>query len=297
MNSDALLHRGPHPPETTPESQGRGGARVTRAGAVMFACGLAGLGVVSLLSRDFEIFWKLPPTWSPWREAITCASGAILLAGGLGMLLPRTARLATLVSTFYVLLWLLLLGVRTAVAHPGNEIAWLSFGQNLMLVTGGWTLLGSFAERGGSRVARSATDARGRRVALLLYAIALPPVGLSHFVYLKLTAPLVPAWLPFHTGFAYLTGAGHIAAGLGILFGVLPRLAATAEAMMISIFTFVVWVPQIAAGPATREPWLEFFLSAAIAGAAWAIAGSLQSAPWGPARESAPRVESSVGSA
>jgi len=254
--------------------------RVTRLGQVILAIGTAGLGVVSLASGNFEVFWRLPPALVPWSPALAWTSGLILLAGGLGMLLPWTARIATLVTTLYVVLWLLLLGVRTVARHPGNEIAWLSFGQNLMLVTGGWTLLGSFSRPSG-RLLRSLTAERGLRVALVLYAVALPPVGLSHFVYLKLTAPLVPAWLPFHTGFAYLTGAGHIAAGLGILLGVLPRLAATAEAAMISIFTVFVWVPSIAAAPGTREPWLEFFLSAAIAGAAWVIAGSLQGAAWG----------------
>jgi uncharacterized membrane protein len=132
---------------------------------------------------------------------------------------------------------------------------------------------------------RSATDARGLRLALVLYAIALPMVGLSHFVYAKAAASAVPAWLPYHMGFAYLTGAGHIAAGLGILFGVLPRLAATAEAVMISIFMLLVSVPGIVASPATRLPWTEFFITATVAGAAWAIAGSLQGAAWGLARQ------------
>jgi hypothetical protein len=59
---------------------------------------------------------------------------------------------------------------------------------------------------------------------------------------------------------------------------------------MISIFTFVVWIPAIAAAPGTRDPWLEFFLSAAIAGAAWVIAGSLQRAE----RVSLPRREMST---
>jgi len=261
--------------------------RVTRLGQVIFAAGLAGLGVVSFVFRNFELFWALPPALLAWNAAFARASGVVLIAAGLGMLPPRTARLATLVATLYVFLWLLLLGVRAVVRHPGIEVGWLSFGQNLMLVTGGWTLLGSFPERGSDRPAGS-IEPRSRRAALVLYGLALPPVGLSHFVYLNLTAPLVPAWLPFHTGFAYLTGAGHIAAGLGILFGVLPRLAATAEATMITIFTVFVWVPAIAAAPATREPWLEFFLSAAIAGAAWIIAGSLQDAPWGFARRIAP---------
>jgi uncharacterized membrane protein len=271
--------------------------RATRLGEVIFAVSFAGFGVLSLISGDFELLWKLFPAWIPWREAIADASGLMLLAGGLGMLLPRTARLATLVITVNVLLWLLLLGFPRVVAHPANELMWLNFGQNLMLVTGGWTLLGSFAGQGGGPVVRSATNARGLRLALVLYAIALPMVGLSHFVYVKLAEAAVPTWLPYHTGFAYLTGAAHIAAGLGILFGVLPRLAATAEAAMISIFTLLVWIPAIVASPATREPWMEFFITVTCAGAAWAIAGSLQGAAWGLARQSAPRAESSPGSA
>jgi uncharacterized membrane protein len=271
--------------------------RLTRLGEVIFAVSFAGLGVLSLISGDFASVWQPVPAWVPGREAIAYAWGLMLLAGGVGMLLPRTARLATLLITVSVLLWLLLVGLPRVVAHPTNAIIWLNFGQTLMLVTGGWTLLGSFAGQGGSPVVRSATGARGLRLALLLYAIALPSVGQSHFVYVKLTASMVPAWLPYHMGFAYLTGAGHIAAGLGILFGVLPRLAATAEAMMISIFALLVWVPRIVASPATLLPWPEFFITAAVAGAAWAIAGSLQGAAWGLARQSAPRAESSRGSA
>jgi len=265
--------------------------RLTRLGGVILAVSFAGFGVLILISGDLELLWKLFPAWGPWREPIAYASGLMLLAGGLGMLLPRTARLATLVVTVNALLWLLVLGLPRVVAHPTTELMWLNFGQNLMLVTGGWTLLGSFAERGGSPLMRSATGARGLRLALILYALALPMVGLSHFVYPKAAAAAVPAWLPYHLGFAYLTGAAHIAAGLGILFGVLRRLAATAEAVMISIFLLLVSVPGIVAKPATRDSWVEFLITAMAAGAAWVIAGSLQGAAWGLARQSAPRAE------
>jgi len=33
-------------------------------------------------------------------------------------------------------------------------------------------------------------------------------------------AALVPAWLPFRAGWAYLTGVGQIACGLGVLFSI-----------------------------------------------------------------------------
>jgi uncharacterized membrane protein len=109
----------------------------------------------------------------------------------------------------------------------------------------------------------------------ILFAISLLPIGLSHLVYGQVTAGYVPAWLPFRIGWAYLTGAGQIACGLGVLFRVLPRVAATAEAGMISLFTLLVWAPAILAAPKTRLPWTAFFISWAIAAAAWVVARTL----------------------
>jgi uncharacterized membrane protein HdeD (DUF308 family) len=86
---------------------------------------------------------------------------------------------------------------------------------------------------------------------------------------------LVPAWLPYRTGWAYLTGAGHVAAGLGVLFSIFPRVAAFAEAAMIGVFTILVWIPAIVAAPKTRLPWTAFFISWAIASAAWVVAQSI----------------------
>jgi hypothetical protein len=50
-----------------------------------------------------------------------------------------------------------------------------------------------------------------------------------------------------------------------------PRLAAMAEAGMISLFTLLVWGPAILAGPRTRLPWTAFFISWALASAAWVV--------------------------
>jgi uncharacterized membrane protein len=96
-----------------------------------------------------------------------------------------------------------------------------------------------------------ATGENGIRVARILFAVSLIPIGLSHLVYVKETAALVPAWLPFRPGWAYLTGLGQIACGLGVLFSIYPRVAAVAEAGMLSLFTLLVWGPAILAAPKT----------------------------------------------
>ena len=265
--------------------------RMTRMGAVIFAAGIAGFGVLCLVTGDSELFWKLFPGWVSGRGPVAGVTGVLLLAGGLGMLVPRTARFGTLVVTAVALLWLLALGVPRALAHPTNELVWLNFGQNLILVAGGWTLLGSLPGRGGIGV-RSGIVPSAPRLALILYAVALPMVGLSHFVYVKAAVAAVPRWLPYRPGFAYLAGTGHIAAGLGILFGVLPRLAATAEAAMLTLFAVLVSIPGIAASPAVRDSWTALFITTTDAGAAWIIAGALQGLAWGLAQKRAARSES-----
>src|ERR1035438_7534081 len=109
----------------------------------------------------------------------------------------------------------------------------------------------------------------------MLFAISLIPIGLSHLVYVKETAELVPAWLPYRIGWAYLTGAGQIACGLGVLFSIFSRVAARAEAGLLRLFPLLVWVPAILAAPRTRLPWTAFFISWAIASAAWVVAQNI----------------------
>jgi uncharacterized membrane protein len=155
---------------------------------------------------------------------------------------------------------------------PQTEGVWLGVGELAVLLAGGWILFARLAAlREGSALAFAAGEG-AIRIARILFAASLIPIGLSHFVYVKATADLVPAWLPLRTGWAYLTGAGQIACGLGVLLSICPRLAATTEAAMLSLFTLLVWVPAILAAPTTRLPWTAFFISWSIAAAAWVVA-------------------------
>ena len=117
-----------------------------------------------------------------------------------------------------------------------------------------------------------ATGERGVRIARIVFAVAVFPVGLAHIMYVKETADLVPAWLGFRAGWAYVTGVGQIACSLGLLFSVLPRVAAAAEAGMVSLFALLVWAPRVIATPKGRFPWTAFLISWAIAAAGWVVA-------------------------
>jgi uncharacterized membrane protein len=246
----------------------------------LFAAGMIGLGILALIYGDFALVWQPVAPWIPGRTALAYLSGVIMLLGGIGLLLKPTVAWSVRILFPYLIIWLLLKAPALFVA-PQMEAVWLGFGEIAVLMTGGWVLFAVLAGvREGSALA-FATGENGIRLARILFAVSLIPIGLSHLVYVKETVELVPAWLPYRVGWAYLTGAGQIACGLGVLFSIAPRVAATAEACMISLFTILVWGPAIAAAPNTRLPWTAFFISWAIASAAWVMAQNT------PARRSA----------
>ena len=127
-------------------------------------------------------------------------------------------------------------------------------------------------------------------IARRLFGVACIVFGLSHFVYADFTADMIPHWLPLRPGLAYATGAGHLAAGLAILFDIRPRLAATLEALMMSSFVLLVHVPSLLQmpppgwAPTLRVQLTALFWASALAGSAWIVARSLRDRPWGGAR-------------
>ena len=240
----------------------------------IFAVGMIGLGILALIYGDFALVWQPVAAWVPGRTAFAYASGLLTLLGGIGLLFRATAAWSVRILFPYLIVWLLL-KVPALLVAPGVEGVWLGVAELGVLLAGGWTLFARLAGlREGSPLA-FATGENGVRIARILFALSLIPIGLSHLVYAKDTAALVPAWLPFRMGWAYLTGVGQMACGTGVLFSILPQVAATVEAGMLTIFTLLVWVPAILAAPKTRLPWTAFFISWAIMAAAWVVAGNI----------------------
>jgi len=246
---------------------------------ICFAVGMAGIGVLSFVYGDFALQWQPVPKWVPWREGLAYVSGVFLLACGMGLLLKRLVALSALALTIYVLSWVLLLQTPRVVAAPADVGAWLGFFENLALAGGGWIFFASAEVHGGGRSMGFASGENGVRIGTFLFAVSLPLFGLSHLMYADFTASMVPAWLPQRVGFAYFTGAAHIAAGVGLLFGIVPRLAATLEAIMMGSFVCLVHIPGVAADPTSRLQWTMLFIALALTGSAWAVGSSLSGSP------------------
>jgi uncharacterized membrane protein len=248
----------------------------------VFAIGLVGLGVLALVFGDFAMVWQPVAPWFPGRTVLAYLTGVLEVCVGCGVLFPATRAWAVRILFPGLILWALL-KVPALVVAPQTEGVWLGLGELTLLLSGGWTLFARLAELPEGSVFAFAAGERGARAARMLFAASLPPIGLSHFVYLQATMHLIPSWLPFPAGWARLTGAGQIASGLGVLFNVLPRVAAWAEAAQISLYTLLIWLPaslatsymnlQAVFGQSgKRLPLTALFISWIIASAAWAVA-------------------------
>jgi uncharacterized membrane protein len=240
----------------------------------LFSIGMIGLGILALIYGDFALVWQPVAPWVFGRTALAYASGLIMLLGGVGLLFTATVTWSVRILFPYLILWQLL-KVPALVVAPKIEGVWLGFGETGILLAGGWTLFAVLAQIREGSFLSFASGERGVRIARILFAVSVLPIGLAHIVYVKETAALVPAWLHFQIFWAYLTGVGQIACGLGVLFSIYPRLAAMTQAAMISLFALLVWGPAVLAAPRARFPWTAFLISWAIAAGAWVVASNI----------------------
>jgi len=240
-------------------------------GLFLFVAGLIGLGVIGVMVRDFAMVWQPVPEALPARHAAAVGTGVLMILVGAGLWVRASRAWAVRILLAYLVVWAAL-KIPAVVVAPKMEAVYLGLGELTLLLSGGWTLFAHFSELTPGSPLGFLAGERGIRMARYLFAVSIIPIGLSHLVYADITAGYVPHWLPYRLGWAYLTGAGQIASGLGVLFGVLPRVAAGAEAGQITLYTLLVWLPTIFATPKARLAWTGFFISWIFGAAAWVVA-------------------------
>lgn len=244
----------------------------------VFAATLIAIGILGLVKGGFALIWVGVPKSLLAREAAyVCA--VISLAGGIGLLGRRTAAIAARVSLVFLILVVLING-RTILPAPAVLGAWYGAAQTAVLVAGAWVLYVWFATDRDRGWLGFATGDPGVRIARIIYGLTVIFFGVSHFVYLNLTTPLVPHWLPAHVFWAYFFGATYIAAGMAVIIGVLARLAAALSAVQMGLFTLLVWVPVVLAGHVSAGDWSEFVISWTLTAGGWMVADSYRGLPW-----------------
>jgi len=236
----------------------------------VYGLGVMAMGLVCLVWGRFDPGQPVPKAF-PDRAALAYAAAAFMVAAGAAIEWRRTAAwAAAALAGYFALIVVVLLNGRVALAHPGEYGAYSGAAEQLAIAAGGLIVYAAKARIDPTLASRLT------RAGQLAFGVCALLFGGAHFVYLNLTAPLVPAWLPPNPTFwAYATGAAHIAAGLAILTGVQARPAAIALTVMFAAFTPLVHIPLLLADPSNFTNWTENALNLALTGAAWVVADSL----------------------
>src|SRR5205085_11730150 len=133
----------------------------------LFAVGMIGLGVLTLLYRDFALVWQPVAPWIPGRTVLAITSGLIMLSGGIGLLFRATVAWSVRLLFPYLIVWLLL-KVPALVVAPKIEAVWLGFGEIAVLMCGGWVLFARLSDLSQGSLLSFANGESGVRIARFL---------------------------------------------------------------------------------------------------------------------------------
>ena len=241
-------------------------------GRIAFAAAMIWLGVLGLLRHDFAPVWEPVAKGVRGREVLVYLTALVSLGSGVGLLWEKTAGLAAKVLLVALVVWMFAFPFRDVVQAPMAVGSYFGCADCAVMIAAAWVLYARFAGEWDRRRMGFVSGAGGVRVGRVLFGLALLLYGLAHLVYVSLTTVLIPAWIPWHTGWAYATGVAFLAASLAVLTGVSARLAAGLAALQIGVFTVVVWVPIVARGGASAFQRSEMVLSAVLTAGAWVVA-------------------------
>ena len=207
-----------------------------------FAIPLAVFGALHLSDVGFVL--PLVPSYMPWRLFWAYFVGCALLAASLSISTKIQVRWSGLLFGIMLVLFVAMLDVRAALAHPRDRFVWTLIIREMSFAGGGWILAGN--------AMRGQGQSKLITVGRVLIAIAAIFFGAEHFLH-PAGCPgvplqkLMPAWIPGRLLIGYLTGAILLVAGTSILLAKKTRMAATYLGTWIVLLVLFIYGPILIA--------------------------------------------------
>jgi uncharacterized membrane protein len=249
----------------------------SRFGYILFALAFIALGAESLLLGIPVMRLELWPKSWPDAAFVGYASGAICLAGGIALLLTRWARFGAAALAALTLLWTVALHLAHLIPTILHADYWGGAAECLAAFGAAWVLMALLPPQTGTSLLNRIA-ALGVPYGRICFGLALVVFGAVHFIYPDFVADFIPHWIPARLFLAYATGVAHSAAGLAILSGILPRLAATLAGIMYASWVLLLHIPRALAAPHDPFEWNGVFVAAALSGGAFLVAASFRRA-------------------
>ena len=236
-------------------------------GRLVFGGSAVLFGVIALMWHDPDTWQTVRAIWNlPFGSVIGVCLVTAQIVGGIGIQHSRSARLSSVILGVVYLAFSLACIPAIVAASNTFEKYGGSFFQQISLLCGAVALYATTE----ANAAKAMLLGRLARIGLGVCAISF---ALSQILFLRLTADLVPQWIPPNQMFwAILTTIAFVLAAIALLFNRQAQVATRLMALMLALFGVLVWIPRLIAHSEAHLNWSEFGLTVLIAGAAWMVA-------------------------
>jgi uncharacterized membrane protein len=227
---------------------------------------------------------KMAPPWMPARWVWPYFIGCALLAAATSLTVRKFVRLSSTLLGLMFFLFVCMIYLPGALAHPGSRLAWTFALRDLSFAGGAWALAGLHS-RASSPQASKWMILFGR----IVLAIAAIFYAVQHFRHPEFApgVPLnlkTPSWVPFPSVWGYLAGAILLAAGIGLALNKKSRIAAASIGALMTILTLFLYLVILILAHAGSPPEINEAINYVAdtllyAGAALALASALPRDP------------------
>jgi uncharacterized membrane protein len=227
---------------------------------------------------------NMAPSWMPARWFWPYFVGCALLAAATSLTVRKFVRLSSTLLALMFSLFVCMIYLPSALAHPGNRFVWIFALRDLSFAAGAWALAGLHSRA--SSPQQSKWMISFGRIAIGIAAIFF---AVQHFLHPEFApgVPLemmTPSWVPFPSVWGYLAGAILLVAGFGLVLNKQSRMAAVSIGALITVLTLFpyLFILILAHGGSTPEinEALNYVADTLLyAGAALALASALARDP------------------
>jgi uncharacterized membrane protein YphA (DoxX/SURF4 family) len=252
--------------------------KLLHLGRICFAISIAFFGAQYLLYARFEGGVPLVPPWTPGAPVLAYLLGAALILVAISIATLWKARYSAIFLGTLLLLSVLFLHSlhASSILHNGTDRTRAFEGLTLSAIA--FILTGILPNGSNSSTPKTTTNwaiLLGR----LLFAFSMIVFGAQHFMYAAFIATLIPAWIPVHLFWVYVTGTGFIVAGLSIASGILAPLASMGLGTMFLLWFLLLHAPRVVASPRNGDEWTSAFVALALSGGSFIFAAALRERP------------------
>jgi uncharacterized membrane protein len=189
-----------------------------------------------------EYIQNMAPSWMPlhwfWPYFVGCA----LLAAATSLTVRKFVRLSSTLLGLMFFLFVCMIYIPSALAHPENRFAWAFALRDLSFAGGAWALAGMH-----NRASSPQTSKWMILFGRIVVAIAAIFFAVEHILHPEFApgVPLekmTPSWVPFPSVWGYLAGAILMAAGIGLALNKQSRIAAASIGALMTVLTLFLYL-------------------------------------------------------